>query len=38
MADIHEVGIAPDVEVELDEELRKQVVIEKEKIINYKRY
>ena len=29
--DIHEVGIAPDVEVELDEELRKQVVIEKEK-------
>ncbi len=28
--DIHEVGIAPDVEVELNEELKQQVVIEKE--------
>ena len=28
--DIHQVGIMPDVEVELDEELRRQVVIDKE--------
>lgn len=28
--DIHDVGISPDVEIELDEELRQQVVIEKD--------